>query len=148
MVYDGQRWVPDDSGVVAAKMKITARRIHHEATEATDHQKSKTLAKHVMSSETRQRISDALYLAQSESGVPMLPSEFDSDPWLLNVENGTIDLRSGEDCEHRRGAKTTKLAPVEYDPVGAAAPTSRRSWSASCHPKGGVASASGLLPGA
>ena len=42
--------------------------------------------------------------------------------WLLNVENGTVDLRKGELREHRRADLITKLAPVEYDP-GAQAPT-------------------------
>lgn len=42
--------------------------------------------------------------------------ELDRDPWLLNVKNGTLDLRTGELREHRREDLITKLAPVEYDP--------------------------------
>jgi phage/plasmid-associated DNA primase len=38
----------------------------------------------------------------------------DSDPWLLNVSNGTVDLRTGELNEHDSRDFLTKLAPVEF----------------------------------
>src|SRR5919107_5291637 len=40
----------------------------------------------------------------------------DASPDLLNVLNGTIDLRTGELRPHRREDLITKMAPVEYDP--------------------------------
>jgi putative DNA primase/helicase len=49
--------------------------------------------------------------------LPVTPNQFDLDPWLLNVENGTLDLRTGELSPHRREDLITKLAPVEYDAV-------------------------------
>ena len=45
--------------------------------------------------------------------VAIAPAEFDRDPWLLNVQNGTIDLRTGSLQEHRRSDYITKLAEVE-----------------------------------
>jgi putative DNA primase/helicase len=48
--------------------------------------------------------------------IPILPDALDADPWLLNVANGTIDLRTGELRAHRREDLLTRLAPVEYDP--------------------------------
>jgi hypothetical protein len=40
--------------------------------------------------------------------------ELDADPWLLNVENGTLDLRSGELRDHHGEDLMTKLVPVCY----------------------------------
>jgi putative DNA primase/helicase len=42
--------------------------------------------------------------------------ELDRDPWLLNVQNGTLDLRTGKLRAHRKEDFITKLAPVVYDP--------------------------------
>lgn len=54
-------------------------------------------------------------LAESEPGIPVLPGELDRDPWLLNVKNGTVDLRTGELRPHKRDDLITKIVPVEYD---------------------------------
>jgi putative DNA primase/helicase len=61
-------------------------------------------------------------LARSEPGIPVTPDQLDGDPWVLNLYNGTLDLKSGELREHRREDLITKIAPVEYDPK-AEAPT-------------------------
>jgi hypothetical protein len=39
----------------------------------------------------------------------------DRDPWLLNVTNGTVNLRTGEFREHRLEDLITKFASVDYD---------------------------------
>jgi putative DNA primase/helicase len=54
--------------------------------------------------------------ASSEEALVAEPSQFDSDPWLLNVQNGMIDLRTGELIPHDPDKFITRLLPVEYDP--------------------------------
>ncbi len=120
LVWDGRRWAVDSSGEVHRRAKRTVKGIYREAADATDDESRKALAKHAMRSEAENRILAMVSLAKSE--VPVLPEELDKDPMFLNVLNGTIDLRSGELREHRRGDLITKLAPVEYDP-DAEAPT-------------------------
>jgi putative DNA primase/helicase len=55
-------------------------------------------------------------LAQSEPGIPVRVTELDTDPWLFNCLNGTIDLRTGELLPHRKENLITVLIPVEYHP--------------------------------
>ena len=55
-------------------------------------------------------------LAKSEPGIPVGAQQLDSHPWVLNVQNGTLDLRTGHLRPHARGDLLTKLAPVAYDP--------------------------------
>ncbi len=55
--------------------------------------------------------------ARTEEGIAVTPSAFDRDPWLLNVANGTLDLRSGVLRPADRADRLTKLAPVAYDPA-------------------------------
>lgn len=40
---------------------------------------------------------------------------FDQDPWLFNVQNGTLDLRAIELRPHAKEDYLTKLAPVTFD---------------------------------
>jgi putative DNA primase/helicase len=57
-------------------------------------------------------------LAQSESGVAVLPRDFDRDPWSLNCLSGIINLRNGALRPHDRAEMMSCLAPVHYDPDG------------------------------
>jgi putative DNA primase/helicase len=59
-----------------------------------------------------------LRLAKADLAVS--PEELDTDPMLLNVENGTVDLRTGSLRPHLPEDLITKLAPVEFDPVAEA----------------------------
>ena len=56
-------------------------------------------------------------LAKAEPGLAILSAQFDADPWLFNVENGTINLRSGELRPHDPADLIAKLAPVKHDPT-------------------------------
>ena len=120
LVWDGRRWKTDDSGEIARRAKRTVAAIYSEASIASDADARKALARHAASSESENRIRAMISLAKSE--VPVQPEALDTDPFLLNAKNGTVDLRTGELREHRREDLITKLAPVEYDP-DASAPT-------------------------
>jgi putative DNA primase/helicase len=120
LVWDGHRWKVDDSGEVERRAKETVRWMYHQA--GSGEEIDRKLADHALKSERRARIEAMISLARSEPGMPVTPEELDADPWALNVENGTIDLRTGELREHRREDRITKLAAVEHN-RGADAPT-------------------------
>ncbi|MGI2295116.1 phage/plasmid primase, P4 family [Paenibacillus sp. GXUN7292] len=63
---------------------------------------------------TDKGINAALSLAASLRAVQA--EELDADQWLLNVNNGTIDLRTGMLLPHNPSMLLTKLAPVDYIP--------------------------------
>ncbi|MCH7577241.1 MAG: hypothetical protein IH822_05550 [Chloroflexi bacterium] len=113
-VWSGTRWARDDTGEVHRRAKDAVRTIYAEAGDADDPERRTKLAAHAMRSEAEARIAAMVVLARSETGIPVMPQELDADPWLLNVQNGTIDLKTGELREHKRGHLITKLAPVTY----------------------------------
>src|SRR5829696_1382687 len=114
LVWDGKRWVKDDTGEVYRLAKETVSSIYQEAAAAPNDEARKELGKHGTRSEAGARIKEMVDLARSD--VPVMPDELDASPDLLNTESGTIDLRTGELREHRRQELITKLAPVEYRP--------------------------------
>jgi putative DNA primase/helicase len=117
LCWNGKQWTPDDTGEVVRLAKATVRSIYREASEINEDEPRKVVVKWARESERADRIAAMIKLAQSEPGVPVLPKELDSDRWLLNCLNGSVDLHAGKLLPHRREHLITKLAPVEYDPA-------------------------------
>lgn len=115
-VFDGRRWAMDRRGTMMTLAKDIARDLYGEAFQITDESARKKCAEWALKSESTDKKKAALVSAQSEPGIPILPEQFDADPFLLNCLNGTIDLRTGELRPHRREDLITKLCPVEYQP--------------------------------
>ncbi|MGH7438897.1 MAG: DNA primase family protein, partial [Polyangiaceae bacterium] len=67
--------------------------------------------------ESKKSLDAMVALARHERGVLAQHEDFDRNPMLLNVKNGTINLETGELGHHRREDLITKLAPVTYDPT-------------------------------
>jgi putative DNA primase/helicase len=116
LVWDGRRWATDRTGEVYRRGRETVAAIYGEAEAAQDGETRKALGSHALKSEAEPRLRAMVSLAASEPGIPVLPEQLDTDPWVLNCLNGVLDLRSGNLGEHRRELLCTKLAPVAYDP--------------------------------
>ena len=116
LVWDSRRWSQDQNGEVQRRAKHTVRRIYAEADASEDPERRAALAKWAGQCEAERKIAAMISLAWSEPGIPVLPDDLDADPWLLNVANGTIDLRTGALRDHDPADLITKLAPVDYDP--------------------------------
>jgi putative DNA primase/helicase len=115
LVWDGKRWVLDDILKVTQWAKDTIRIMYKEAAEEFDENKRKKLAQHAFKCESIFKIKAMIDIAKSDLAIK--PDLFDTNPWLLNVENGTLNLRTGELFPHIRENHITKLAPIEYDPL-------------------------------
>lgn len=55
-------------------------------------------------------------LRDAGSVYPLMAADFDTDPWLFNCQNGTLDLRTGEFRAHRSSDLIARMADVRYDP--------------------------------
>ena len=114
LVWDGQRWAIDSQRKVEELAVATVRAMYRAAAQLDDPDRRKALASWAQRSESRGRIEAMVALARHMTARKA--DEFDSDPWLLNCANGTLDLRTGELRPHRREDLVTKLAPVIYAP--------------------------------
>lgn len=115
LVWEGTRWMPDDTGEVDRMAKSTIRSLYVEAEHTADADARDAILKHAAKSEQASRIRAILELAATEPEIALTAEALDPDPWLFNVENGTIDLRTGTLRDHARDDLITKLAPVEFN---------------------------------
>ena len=116
-IWDGKRWAADRTNKIFSLAKEVAATIYVEAGYVLQYEKEKRIeiSNWAKQSESEYRLKAMLSLAESEPEIAITVDALDSNPWLLNCLNGTIDLRDNELLPHNRSDLITKLAPVEYD---------------------------------
>jgi P4 family phage/plasmid primase-like protien len=132
--YDGRRWRRDELGHAQELAKKTVRDMYARA--ATDRAAlDEELAaggdkdriaprmagvekrvKWALMSEESKRVHAVLTLGKTDPRLAAPADRFDTDPYALNVRNGTIDLTTGTLRPHRRDDYIAKLADVPFDP--------------------------------
>lgn len=114
-VWDGRRWAVDERGIlVQARAKETALAIFDEIKDSIDRDAH---MKHAKRSQSKASIEAMIWLARSEPGIPARLTDFDKDGWLLNVGNGTLELRTGKLRPHARADLISNLVDIAFDPA-------------------------------
>lgn len=135
LIWMGTYWQIDNNGAVERLAKDTVLKIPQEGIEELDRlarivdeaERDKTQKKITeilgwgKKSEADNRLGAMINLAKSELQIALAPEDFDTDPFLLGVKNGVIDLRAGRLIEPRRDQYITKNSRIDYQP-GAKAP--------------------------
>ena len=114
MCFTGQLWERDKNNTVTALAKDTARSIYREAADAEDDKHAKALAGWASRTLAKSKLDAMVSLAASE--LPADIQEFDMERMLLNVQNGTLNLRTGTLQPHNPDDRITKVAGTSYDP--------------------------------
>lgn len=118
--WDGCHWLVDERNAILGDAAATARSIDDEVLVEPNDDQRKNLRRHATYTQSRRGIESMIALSKGDLAAS--PEDFDADPWALNVQNGTLELRTGELRPHRREDMLSKLAPVTYD-AAAQAPT-------------------------
>ncbi len=111
LIWDGTHWKPDKVGRVMELAKEVAVELYREAVAADD--KTRRWAAQTASVG---RLEEMLALASTDPRVAASPEQFDAVPYVFNVQNGTLDLRTGTLRPHRKEDMLSKIAAVEYIP--------------------------------
>jgi putative DNA primase/helicase len=114
LIWDGRRWREDTRGEIIERAKKVAADLFDQALRIPDADDRKKAVKWAFASEAAARIEAMVKLARSHPAVAVDPQELDSDDWLLNLANGTVDLRSGVLRPHDPRDHITKLAGARY----------------------------------
>jgi putative DNA primase/helicase len=123
LVWDGRRWAIDGERRLDANAKEIASELWQACVDAaptSDKDTIRNMLAFARASNSANGVRNMIALARSEKGIPISPSELDQDPWLLNVANGTVDLRSSDQSPYRlrphdRNDFVTKLCAVNFD---------------------------------
>jgi putative DNA primase/helicase len=117
IVWDGKHWQMDDGYLIHDRGLKMIRGIYGELIKTADYRDRMDIEKYAIQSESVRR---RKAFVEAASWIPELnikTDDLDTDPWLLNVDNGTINLRTGEIREARPEDLITKVARVAYDPA-------------------------------
>jgi len=115
LVWNSKYW-EKDRGRVATWAKETARSLFAEAANCESDQLREAIVKFAKSSASQGKRAAMVDAGASEPGIPAAPEDFDINPWLLNVQNGILDLKTGELRPHDPQAMLIKIAGTYYDP--------------------------------
>src|SRR5262249_18363361 len=110
------RWIRDKSGCVHRLAKETCRKLHVASLAISDKEERVQVEGFARRSEDAKGIRAMLECARHEEGIAIIAANFDSDPWLLNCKNGTIDLRTGGLRTFQREDFITKMCAIRFNP--------------------------------
>lgn len=114
-VWDGTRYAHDETSEIDRCAKETARSMYHEALGYADDTLRQRLMKHSVASESAAKIRAMIDMAKSELPLAVSSSAMDTNPYLLNCENGTYDFQLHDMRDHRREDLITMSTSQVYD---------------------------------
>ncbi|MBN2512533.1 MAG: hypothetical protein JXB18_06305 [Sedimentisphaerales bacterium] len=115
LVYDGKRWDTARGEPEARRAMVQmARRLRDIALSLPDNQRA-TVEKFARQLESSGRIDSGLREARCVPPVSCTIEDFNRNPWLLNTQNGTIDLTAGTRANHRPEDMMTQITQAEFD---------------------------------
>jgi putative DNA primase/helicase len=115
LVWNGKYWELDEGCLVHDKGLQMIRGIYSELLKTADYRDRYEIEKHAVQSESARRRKAFIEVASWIPDLNVKTDALDPNPWLLNVENGTIDLKTGALLKHRQEDMITKIARVACD---------------------------------
>lgn len=113
-IYDGKVWKPDTGGLRVMELcKKLADNLVIYALSLPDGGKKDDYRKFV--EKWQKRCNRETILKDASSVYPVELAEFDSDPFLYNCKNGTLDLRNGQFRPHSPADMLSMISGVRYD---------------------------------
>lgn len=120
LVWDGTRWSPDPNGVKELYRKRVVPGIYREvamAAETHDSAMVKELVKWAVRSEANAKAEAAVSSCAGDARITVRQCALNRDKYLLNLRNGTLDLRTGKLRPHDQADLITKVGGTDFDPL-------------------------------
>jgi putative DNA primase/helicase len=116
LLWRDHSWHDDVDGEIDRMVLEAARVRFHAAADVADSAEKTAQARWAINSESRQRREAALALVRSVHPVADAGENWDTDPWLVGVANGVVDLRSRKLRDGRPKDRITLALSWPYRP--------------------------------
>jgi putative DNA primase/helicase len=114
LAWNGRNWQHDDGLAAAHVGKQVSDRLWREVAELPGDRRMGVLS-FVKAASSSRGIESAVRLARSEPGVVVSADELNKPAYLLNVQNGTLNLETAELLPHSPENLLTHMAGVRFD---------------------------------
>ena len=115
IVWNNFRWEIDEDGAIMRLAKETVEAMYSEALTLANEQNRTALLRRAIRGQAEARLKAMVSLAESEAAVVLPANKLDADPWLLGLQNGVVELKTGKFRPTRREDLITKRANVTFD---------------------------------
>lgn len=118
--FDGNTWRLRNSPAIHKAARLVAN-TRHAAAEAMpevtelDRSKKRKAMSFAFSCENVAKLSAMLSLASKDARIAVTAEDFDSDPYLLGVQNGIVDLNTGDLIPADKSLLVSKQCAANYD---------------------------------
>ncbi len=116
VIYKKGRWGIDTTGEVKDMVVKTMRRLYCDCVNMVSLEDRKNASKYYIASENDKRVASILNMTIPQPGISITANQLDNQPWLLNVRNGTLDLRTGELRQADSNDLLTQQIDINYNP--------------------------------
>lgn len=121
--WDGKRWKQSEAkatelyNLVSAVMRLSAMeytRINGQPQNRDEEEAEKQYKRFCKKSENLHGIISTI--RRAEALLPIYLEKLDANPWLLNCQNGIVDLKTGQLLPHEREQYMTQICNADYVP--------------------------------
>lgn len=115
IAWNGKQWVEESELMIQYLARRSNAMILGEIKNPSlDADERKALMKHYNRSMSHGRIDSVAKMAKADPNLWIDATELDSDPFLFNCPNGTLDLRTGKLRAHSREDFITRMGKVDF----------------------------------
>lgn len=114
LIWTGHYWRPDEDGAITRLAVSNSMALIRGAAEILDHRNRAEAVKEALASGNAHRIEQMMELAKCDARIVARHDRLDAEHFLLGVQNGVIELRTGFFREGRQQDLITKQAGAAY----------------------------------
>lgn len=119
-VFAQGRWIQDDLYPLHLAADLLSSISQREVTEETPEDIAEAIRRWERLSQAASKIEAAVRLARSRPELQVRPEELDRNPWLLNCQNGIVNLQTGQLEDQDPERYMTKQVAARYEPEATA----------------------------